>query len=149
MSENIQQVSTAFTKIIGSRKVCVINLNDQPYVEEFKGENIVIPPNGERKVFMPFWKASKFKSSCIAPPAMDITGERVKGGMVKMIKVVELTEDERMKLGEMTPDELAAKQVEAEEALGNMCGQCGYQAKTVQGLKMHTTKNHPEAVAVE
>lgn len=147
MSEITQ--ATSFTKVIGSRKVCVINMDEKPYVEDFKGEIITIPANGERKVFMPFWKAAKFKSSCIAPPAMDFTGEAIKGGMVKMIRVVELTQAEREKLGELTPDELAAKQAKADAKLGNMCGQCGFQGKNEHGLKIHVANAHPEAVAVE
>ncbi len=147
MSEISQ--STSFTKVIGSRKVCVINMDSKPYIEDFKGEIISIPANGERKVFMPFWKASKFKSSCIAPPAHDFTGESIKGGMVKMIRVMELTQEEREKLGELTPEELVAKQAKADAKLGNMCGQCGFQAKNAQGLKIHVSNVHPEAVAVE
>lgn len=146
--ENIQQ-STSFTKILGSRKVCVTNLDSKPYVEEFKGEVISIPPSGERKVFMPFWKASKFKSSCIAPPAHDITGEMIRGGMVKMIQVSELTQDERERLGELTPEELAVKQAKADQNLANKCGECGFDGKNAQSLRMHVMKAHPAAVAVE
>lgn len=147
MSEIIQ--STSYTKILGSRKVCVINMDEKPYEEEFKGEKIVIPANGKREVFMPLWKASKFKSSCAAPPAMDITGELIKGGKVKMIRVVELTEEEREKLGELSPEELAVKQAKANEAKKFACTECGFEAKNAPGLGLHMSSKHPGAVAVE
>ena len=140
--------STSFTKIVGSRKVCVINLHDQAYEEEFKGEKIVIPPLGKRSVFMPFWKASKFKSSCAAPPAFDITGESIRGGKVKMIQVVELTEDEREALGELSPEEIAKKQALVDKNKNLTCGSCGFEANTNAGLAVHM-RSHPEVELVE
>lgn len=147
MSE-IQQ-STSFTKIIGSRKVCVINMDEKPYVENFKGENITVPPLGKREVFMPYWKAANFKSSCFAPPAFDLTGDAIRGGLVKMIRVVELTDEERERFGEFTPDELAARQAEADRKTGLTCGMCGFNAENESGLRLHTTRTHPEAALVE
>lgn len=141
--------STTFTKILGSRKVCVINLDEKEYTEEFKGEKFNIPPMAKRSVFMPMWKARKFLASCDAPPAYDLTGEFIKGGKVKMLRIVELTEDEREKLGELTPEELTKKQMASDEKRNLTCGSCGFVAKNATGLMLHTSKAHPEVVAVE
>lgn len=144
----VENAST-FTKILSSKKVCVINVDSKPYEEDFKGEKIVIPPNGERKVFMPKWKAAKFMASCAYPPATDYTGEMIKGGRVKMLRVLELNEEERTKLGELTEEELQVKADEVEKTLKMKCGMCGFQAKTDHGLKIHTMKTHPEATPAE
>lgn len=134
--------SQSFNKILGSRKVCVINLDEKEYKEDFKGEIITIPPNGVRKVFMPFWKATKFKSSCIAPPMQDMTGDAIKGGMVKMIKVVELIESERHELGELTPEDIQKQVIQAEAKKTLTCVECGFEAKNAPGLVLHNSAKH-------
>lgn len=141
--------SSAFTKLASSKKVCVLNLHDQPYDEDFKGEKIIVPPNGQRELYMPLWKARKFLASCAYPPAMDYTGELIRGGRVKMLRVADLTEEERIRLGELTPDELEAAQKRAEAKAGLFCGMCDFEAKDAKGLKIHVTRTHPEVTAVE
>lgn len=141
--------STQFTKIISSRKVCVVNMHDQDYIEEYKGEKIEIPANGKRSVYMPLWKARKFLASCSAPPAYDITGEVIRGGKVKMLRISELEETEQEKLGELTPEEALKKQSIEDEKQKLRCGMCGLTAKSDAGLKAHVTKMHPEATQIE
>lgn len=148
MEQNITQ-STSFTKIFSSRKVCVLNMHDQPYKEDFKGEVITIPPLGARKVFMPAWKASKFLASCAAPPAHDYTGEAIRGGAVKMLRISELTPEEKLSQGEDSSEVIQKKQMAADKALGLFCGMCGYKSKDSADLKSHTAFTHPEAVPVE
>lgn len=132
-----------------NRKVWVINNWTKPHVEEFRGEKITIPPNGEKKVLMPFLKARRFLGQTwpLFDPLPD--GSYREGEAPKMLKVVELTHEDRLRLEGITPEEAKKIALEEEKALRLRCSYCGFQAVSDKGLKIHMSKNHEGVEPVE
>lgn len=115
------------------RPVWVINDYHEPYKEDFRGSEVVIPPNGEKKVKMPFVSARRFLGQPIGMPEQLPNGQFKSAP--KMLRTLELPIDELAKLG-------YAKK-EANNEL--MCPLCGIEAKTAQGLSVHIGKMHADA----
>lgn len=138
--------STATVSRVAQRRVWVINNHTEEYTETFKNKTYVIPPNGEKKVLLPFLTARKFLAQG-KPPAErhPRTGEWLH--KPKALQTVELTEEERKSLDKGL--DLAAESKKEENAFKNMCMICNKQFKTAPALKAHTTKDHPNAVAAE
>lgn len=123
-----------------NRKVWVINNHTETYKEEFRGEFISIPPNGEKKKLMPYLAARRFLAQVTSP------GEKLPNGQwkspPKALATVELTPAERMVIDGITPEDIARNANAVEEALKLQCQICQFQAKDSRGLKIHMTKEH-------
>jgi hypothetical protein len=123
-----------------NRKVWVINHHTETHKEDFRGSEMVIPPNGEKKVLMPYLAARRFLAQ-VTP-----LGEKLPNGQwktpPKALETVELTPAERMVIDGITPEELAKNANAVEEALKLQCQICQFQAKDSRGLKIHMTKEH-------
>lgn len=63
----------------GTRLVWVLNRDSRPYKEDYNGTLIVVPPNNEKKVKMPFLEARKFLSRGKPPAVYLPNGEVVTG----------------------------------------------------------------------
>lgn len=125
------QPSTEFEQGRSARKVYVVNADTEPYEEEYKGEHFIIPPNMEKKVVMPAWKARKFIASAV-PPKTNVYGEMIKGGRNKMLRMIEIEEPREYK-----------------EDPNNKCMLCDFNAKSSAGLAKHVSSKHPERTPIE
>ena len=123
-----------------NRKVWVINSYHEAYEEEFRGKAYVIPPNGEKKVLMPFLAANRFLGQ-VTPIPEQLPNGNFKSPP-KALQIVELTEEEKL-----SGDQV--KGPDPEEQVSLKCMLCGTQAISEKGLKIHMTKIHPHAEPVK
>ena len=127
-----------------NRKVWVINDYTEPYTESFRGDEYTIPPNGEKKVLMPFLAARRFLGQSVGVP------DQLPDGSFKtppkMLKTVELTAEEAEDVFGITNPEKVAKEAEAKAAL--VCTLCGTSLPTEQGMKVHMSRMHPDRTPV-
>jgi len=123
-----------------NRKVWVINHYSEEYKEEFRGATIKVPPDGQKKLLMPFLAARRFLGQ-VTP-----VGEQLPNGKwkdpPKALATVELTPAERKAIDGISPEDLAKNADAVEKALRLQCQICQFQAKDDRGLKIHTTKEH-------
>ena len=140
-TQTVQTVSR-----ISNRRVWVINHDKEEYVEKFKATTYRIPPNGEKKVLLPFLTARKFLAQG-KPPAEQNPADRTWLVKPKALQTIELTEEERKKLdGGLNLEAEAKKET---EAFKNMCMICNKKLKTPAVFKAHMAKEHPDAVQAE
>jgi len=144
--DNVTQ--TNFYSKLPNRKVYVVNSYHEPFVQEFRGTEIKVPPNGEKKVIMNLLEAERFLSmfnpyGC--PPEEKLpNGDYPKGRMPKALKIIEIEEDKVESIGKTTQAEVKAKIKEEEDKVKYACTICGHPTATEKGLKIHTTTKHPE-----
>lgn len=93
--------------------------------EKYRSDLIRIPPNGKKRVLMPLIEASKFlgqvysmydpypNGSCINPD----TGKVEKERLGKPLRVLELTDEERLKYEGLSPKAAMEKALQAEKEL--------------------------------
>lgn len=133
-----------------NRKVWVVNMWDRPYTEQFRGESITVPPNGEKKVQMGYVEARRFLGQS-KPPAHFIDGPNgkewnPKSEPPKMLKVVELDEGDYSDLGISEQQLKAEAKAEFKDA-SMACALCGKVFKNAKGVEIHTSTQHPNAMA--
>ena len=119
----------------GRRPVYVVNSYHEEYREVFRGKEIVIPPNGERKVKMPYLMARRFLGQPVAIPETLPNGS-IKGSP-KSLQTIELSHDELEREGFVPKKGKSANEL--------LCPLCGFEGKTAQGLSVHIAKQHADA----
>jgi hypothetical protein len=132
----------------GSRKVWVLNRWTEPYRENFKGREIVVPPNGKKELLMPVLEANRFLSR----PAVIVTSQEIRPDgtypvIPKALYIQELSVEERADM-EGKPVETIEKE-QKEAASLKMCSVCGDSFKNEAGLKIHLGRAHPEYVPLK
>ena len=116
-----------------NRKVWVLNRDGQPYVEDFKGRKIVVPPNDEKKLKMPFLEARQFLGQPKQPAEQRADGTWITGP--KALYTEEIEEEV----------EKAEKNAEQQEkGLATTCMICEKKFDTEHALKIHVGRAHPD-----
>jgi hypothetical protein len=127
-----------------NRKVWVVNSFNQDYTEEFRGEKITVPANGEKKLMMPILAAERFLGQGKYPAQYLPNGQLAPGNLPKALKIVELTPEE-VKVHVGKSDEQLAEEILAEKAKAKgQCQICGGVFPNEHGLKIHVAKMHPD-----
>lgn len=137
---------------VGNRPVWVVNdfdydrhpeIGEVPYREDFRGETIEIPARG--KIKMPYLAAERF----IGQPTMPSNLCRLPNGkyvnLPKALKIVEFTEAELKEVG-LSKKALETAEKDDADKVKRTCTICGQVAASEKGLKIHVTKNHPDAI---
>lgn len=139
MSDSNLQVS----KSLGNRPVWVLNSFDKEYREVFRGEEIVVPPNNEKKVKMPFLAANRFLHQPVTPAELLRLPNGTYKGVPKALRIEELSDSDLRAEGKSV-ESLNKEAKEADNKAKLTCAICGVQSTSEKGLKIHTTKAHPE-----
>lgn len=143
------EANTQFSSANTNRKVWVVNNGTQEYQEMFRGDNIVVPPNGEKKVLMPFLAARRFLGQPVVAAEQIQRPDGTFMGVPKMLETIEISIKEAKELFGTDEKKLAKEIKEQEEKAALMCALCGYQTTSPKGLKIHTTKEHPNREPVK
>lgn len=135
------------SRTLGNRQVWVLNRGEHTYVEKFRGTEISVPPHHIKEVKMPYLAANRFLHQMTqAAESMKLPNGQLTG-VPKSLYIAELTEAELKDAG-ISKAEMA-KQAKIDESKAALtCTVCGIQATTATGLKIHTTKAHPDHVPV-
>lgn len=116
----------------GGRLVWVLNRDHQEYREDYNGTMIVVPPNNEKKVKMPFLDARKFLARGKAPAQYQPDGRRLVGPKSLYTEEIpeELEKEDRKLRG--LPDT-------------HKCMICNEEFDKAKALNMHVIRRHPDA----
>lgn len=140
------QGTVGFVSSLGSRKVWVVNSNENDYEENFKGKVIKVPGNG--KIIMDYLGAERFISSPVAPEIKLPNGEYAilngKKMIGKPLRIVELSDDERSKIEGKTREQVEKEDRQLEARLKFSCGKCTFVGESTKGLKIHIATKHED-----
>lgn len=118
----------------------------EPYVEEWRGNKYIIPPDGKKQVVMKYLAARRF----LQQPTVPAEALRLPNGkyeaVPKALKIIEMTPEEMQDNG-YNPKDYVLADKDAGSSL--ICALCGSQAANEKGLKVHMTKMHPDASPIE
>lgn len=131
------------------RKVWVYNDWHQDYVEDFRGSPITIPAKGRK--LMNLLEAERFIGQAKPLAKFLLDGKTLAKDSVlpKMLRLVELNDDELMDVEGKTRKDLAKEDKAEEKALSSACAICGGVFANKDGLKIHVARKHPDYQAVE
>ena len=125
------------------RKVWVLNRHTTaPYVEDYRGTKIEVPPQEEKKVLMDLIMAEKFLSKPAQLQEYGADGH-TELSIGKPLYIKDLTIDE-MKIH----DPKSLDEFETDEGKFS-CTICGETLPTVKGLSLHTKRKHPDYTPVK
>ena len=114
-----------------NRNVWVLNSDSVSYTEEFNGETIVVPPNNEKKVQMPYLEARRFLGRGRPPGEQDHMGNWI-------------VRPKALRTEEISP--VRAQDFDAAtEASEHRCQICSREFGSLHGLKIHVSTQHPNA----
>ena len=123
-------------KPTGSRLVWVLNRDVNPYRENFNGTDVVIPPNHEKRVKMPFLEARQFLR--IGKPKAEYTPTGIVLRGPKALYTEEIQE------------EIEKENASLEGTTKKMtCMICMKKFDSKKALGMHVMRAHPDAEPAE
>ena len=129
------------------RKVWVLNSWNQPYIEEFQGSKIVVPPNNEKKIHMNYIEARHFLGVTKYPAALRPDGTFE--GTPKMLRTEEMSSEETEEITGKTIKDLRSEVKREETEAKSACPICGSGFKNLKGMEIHVARMHPEYEAIE
>lgn len=126
----------------GSRLVWVLNRNDQPYTEDYKGDKITIPANSKKEVKMPFLEARQFLGQPKPLAKQDATGRWLIPP--KALYTIDLSKEEK---GGTINEVIEKSAAEAEKGAAFKCMVCNKTMTSDFALKVHISNMHGDATA--
>lgn len=120
-----------------NRKVYVYNDHTEDYSEMFRGNMVTVPAKG--KIEMAVLEANRFLSQAKAPATKLPNGKFRPGVMPKALRIEE----------KETAAEQHDRVMQDTARLNVTCTKCGFEAQNSQGLKIHSTRQHPGEALVD